>query len=400
MAPRSQTATGMSITLAIVAAATLLWIVAEHLQLRLALSRPWIASAAPPVYPSLTIIRPIRGVDVDAAGNIAALLASEYPAPLELLFVFDDERDPAVPLVRAALSQPLPAGVTARVLFAGAASPGETGKLHAMAVAIREAHGELVGFSDSDTRVDADLLRALVGELLARPDAGDVFASARADGVPSTAGDAGYSLLLDVWYGGPVAALAGPRGELPFIMGQLMIFRRAALTAIGGVECAAGQLVDDMYLGERVAAAGWRNVLVPRTLHVITGGMSLADFGRLMRRWVLFSRSGLPARLTRPAYAHGVAIWLAVIAVAAGALLHAWWSIAAGTAALVAVCIGDRALFGATGRAPLPYRFAWVTLAIALAGPIVAASMWLDHRVDWRGREYALDASARLEGGR
>ena len=47
-------------------------------------------------------------------------------------------------------------------------------------------------------------------------------------------------------------------GELPFIMGQLMVFRRPALRAIGGVACAEGQLVDDMYIGKRVHEAGFR----------------------------------------------------------------------------------------------------------------------------------------------
>jgi hypothetical protein len=42
------------------------------------------------------------------------------------------------------------------------------------------------------------------------------------------------------------SAARRPGGELPFIMGQFMIFKRSALTAIGGLESAEGQLVDDM----------------------------------------------------------------------------------------------------------------------------------------------------------
>jgi len=269
-----------------------------------------------------------------------------------------------------------------------------------MGLGVREACGELVGFSDSDTRVDADLLRVLVDELLARPDAGDVFAPARADGTAVTAGDVGYALMLDVWYGAPAAALAGESHTLPFIMGQLMIFRREALTQIGGVECADGQLVDDMYLGQRMAATGWRNLIVDRPLHVVTGGMGLPDFLRLMRRWVLFSRSGLPARLTRPAYLHGTTIWLAVLAGAIGAAQGWWLAVVVAVVALAAACVSDRALYRALGGEPLPRRFAWVTVAIALAGPFVAASMWLDHHVDWRGHDYALDGEARLESSK
>jgi hypothetical protein len=115
---------------------------------------------------------------------------------------------------------------------------------------------------------------------------------------------------------------------------------------------------------------------------------------------VLFSRSGLPARLTRPAYVHGAAVWAAVLTTVIGALAGVWLAFALGVAALVAACASDRALYHAGGGEPLPRRFAWVTIALALVGPFVAASMWFDHHVDWRGHDYALDDKARLEVGR
>jgi len=134
-------------------------------------------------------------------------------------------------------------------------------------------------------------------------------------------------------------------------------------------------------------------------LHVVTGDMSLGAFFRLMRRWVLFSRSGLPARLTWPAYLHGAAIWLAAVTTAVGAACGWSSAMAVGALAAVAACASDRALYAELGGAPLPRRFAPMTVIMALAGPFVAASMWLDHHVDWRGHDYALDDGARLEIG-
>ncbi|MGZ3406649.1 MAG: glycosyltransferase, partial [Polyangia bacterium] len=343
----------MSLLTVLIAAVALVWIVGEHLHLERAIRRIRPRAPAPHLYPSLTVIRPIRGVDVGAADNVRALLGSDYPAPLELLFVFDDDRDPAVEIVRNVLdASVLRSGVTARVLFAGAPPKGRTGKLHAMGLGVREARGELIGFSDSDTRVDSDLLRVLVDELLARPDAGDVFAPARADGPALTFGDVGYALMLDVWYGAPAAALAGEAHTLPFIMGQIMIFRREALADIGGVESADGQLVDDMYLGQQMVAAGWQNVIVDQPLHVVTGGMKLRDFLRLMRRWVLFSRSGLPTALKLPSWLRGVALWCSMLATGYGLTRH-WLALAAvGAAGLVAACASDRRLHRAVGGAP------------------------------------------------
>ena len=52
-------------------------------------------------------------------------------------------------------------------------------------------------------------------------------------------------------------------GELPYIMGQYMVLKRDALRAIGGLKSAEGQLVDDMYIGARMRAAGYTNRVAP-----------------------------------------------------------------------------------------------------------------------------------------
>jgi cellulose synthase/poly-beta-1,6-N-acetylglucosamine synthase-like glycosyltransferase len=47
------------------------------------------------VYPSVTIVRPIRSLDVGAEENLRSVLAQDYPGPMEILMVFDDRDDPA-----------------------------------------------------------------------------------------------------------------------------------------------------------------------------------------------------------------------------------------------------------------------------------------------------------------
>lgn len=380
------------------AVAALAWFAIEHLHLSRALGGGATPTPPPARWPSLTVIRPIKGLDVGAADNVRALLDADYPGALQLFFVFDDVHDPAVPLVDALVGRHLDAHPDAdvRLLFAGRPPAGRTGKLHAMALGAHEARGELVAFSDSDTRPDRDLLRGLVAHLVARADAGDIFAPAIADTPAHTLGDVGYALMLNSWYGAVAVAAAGPRRELPFIMGQIMVFRREALERIGGVEAADGQLVDDMYLGRRIAAAGLHNIISERRLHVVNASLSAAAFVRLMRRWILFSRSGLPPALKWRGWVQGLAIWGALVA-AVAALYHGWWGTAlVALAALVTVCASDRALHRAIGGVALPRRHAWVSVGIALVAPLVLASMALDRHVDWRGRDYVLDGEARL----
>src|SRR5579859_1332266 len=204
-------------------------------------------------YPSVSVIRPVRGRDVDAAANFAAALDTGYPGEVETLFIVDDESDPAWPLLKQAVAH---AQHEARVLVAGPPPAGRTGKLNAMIVGLEAARGELVAFGDSDTRPDRDVLRVTVETLLAEPGAGSAFAPVvvcNHTGTAGTAGDAGYALLIDALYGPAVALACRATGDLPFIMGQLMVLKRSTLAAIGGLDCARGQLVDDMHIGACVA---------------------------------------------------------------------------------------------------------------------------------------------------
>src|SRR5215831_7778138 len=114
----------LAISLTVLAAALLIAIVKGHRQLAGALSRSEAAPPPPPRYPSVTLVRPMRGLDVGAKENILALLDTSYPGPLEILFVFDTESDPGWPLVREMIQQrPKSPPDRVDVLFAGTPPP-------------------------------------------------------------------------------------------------------------------------------------------------------------------------------------------------------------------------------------------------------------------------------------
>jgi ceramide glucosyltransferase len=210
------------------------------------------------IYPSVSIIRPVKGLDVGAEDNFRAALNTRYPGEVETIFVFDGKNDPAyhiaLKVVENFASNPDTGRVT--LIVAGPPKNGCTGKLHAMIAGQKCARNELIAFSDSDTRPDKNVLRILVETLLSTTSAGSSFIPVVIDQPIKKAGDVFYALMQNVLYA-PWALMAlGKSRELPFIMGQYMVFTRECLNAIGGVECAQGQLVDDMYIGKCVAKAG------------------------------------------------------------------------------------------------------------------------------------------------
>jgi ceramide glucosyltransferase len=349
-------------------------------------------------YPSVTVIRPVRGRDVGAEDNFRAALDTGYPGEVETLFIFDDDEDPGLPLARKVVREHRAAGRrgTADVLVAGAPPQGRTGKLNAMIIGAARATGELIGFGDSDTRPDRNVLRGVVEALMTTPRAGSAFAPVLVYEPAKYAGDALYGLMQNALYSPLAANAAGTTRTLPFIMGQLMVFTREALDAIGGVATAQGQLVDDMYIGKRVHEVGYRNVMSTRPLHIATGGMTLRQFMPVYRRWMAFSKNGLPLSFTWRQWMTGVTFYgsliLALIAYEAGGFFAALPSLIA----LGFVGASQLILQRRYGGAPIPARLAWTAWGVFLLAPVIMAGNIFRRQVSWRGRVYTLNRAAGL----
>jgi len=354
-------------------------------------------------YPSVSVIRPIKGLDAGAVDNIAAALDHGYPGPVETIFVMDDRQDPSYPLVMDAIArhhdQNLADPVAA--LLCGPPAPGLTGKLNAMIAGLAHCQNEVIVFADSDIRPDKDGLRVLVETLMSSRRAGSAFTPVYSAEPTHSPGDAGYALLLNGLYGSAAAAAARRRGgEMPFIMGQFMAFRRQAIKAIGGLESARGQLVDDMYLGARVEAAGFKNLVSPHATPIIQYGLGVGEFLATYRRWITFSRSGLPDwRFKFTAGQHGVTFWLGLILAAGGVYLGWLPQAALGLLAAVSVVCSINRLHSALGGAPLPTRHAWAAAGLLLSAPFIFLTIYMKRDVTWRGRSYSLDGGSRLEEG-
>ncbi len=55
-------------------------------------------------FPSISVIRPVRGADVGAAENYAAALDNGYPGTIETIFALDEADDPGYPIAEKAIA--------------------------------------------------------------------------------------------------------------------------------------------------------------------------------------------------------------------------------------------------------------------------------------------------------
>jgi ceramide glucosyltransferase len=353
-------------------------------------------------YPAVTVIRPVKGADVEQEANFRAALRTGYPGRVETIFVLEDEDDPAYPLVRSAIEEHAGSGApgTARIVLAGAPPSGRTGKINNMITGEAEATGDVIVFGDSDTRPDAEVLTNLVEHLLSDESAGAAFAPAVNPCRPRCAGDVGYAIIVNAYLVAAMEVAHGPRRTLPFLMGQTMAFRRRALQDIGGVRCAEGQLVDDMFLGARIVDAGYSNVMGTQPIQVINHGLGFAGFLKMWRRWLFCGRGGIPGSFARPfvarAVSYFVSLGLAIAMLAAG---QEWLAV---LPALVWILEGMHyvRLHRLVGGAVVPAKYLWMAWMPYPTTIPIGLSMLIRPELDWRGHTYRLDSSARLRSKR
>jgi ceramide glucosyltransferase len=377
----------------------LLWVWGFYFWQRRALQhRP--TPQEPLSYPSVSIIRPIKGLDTGIESNLRAAFQDGYPGDVEIFFVMDDAQEPAYPLVELAIAEARKknAAVRAKILFSGHPPANRTGKLNAMIVGLNASSHDLVAFIDSDMREDENDLRVMVATLMADENAGAAFPTVVSSEPALTLGDVGYAVMVNGLYE-PAALATAQRmdGELPFIMGHMMVLKRKAITAIGGLESAEGQLVDDMFLGKRLKQFGYRNLLSPKTASIIQQGTTTEEFVQILVRWIAFSMSGLPFLTCKLPHAlTGIAFWTGLI-VAVLAVVHGQLPLAVLAVFLsLSVGIAINSLNYRMAGTRIPLKYAWGSLIIWLASPAIYAQIMIKREVNWRGRRYRLDTGARL----
>ena len=215
-----------------------------------------------------------------------------------------------------------------------------------------------------------------------------------------TAGDVGYELLMNAWDGPTVSWAAEPRGELDFIMGQLMVCRRQALDAVGGVGVAEGQFVDDMYIGRALWNTGWKNVVIGRRCGLSSAAWAPSSSSGTFRRLDPLQR-GRPLLPLHLAELGARRLLLGGVGRARGGARHGERRAAGAALLAIAFSVYTQASLQRAYHGPrIRLHQLWVPAVLPLVGGLVQIAAKLNRRVDWRGRNDDLGCRGPARGER
>ena len=334
----------------------------------------------------ISILKPLSGLDDGLEQNLRTFFTQDYP-DFEILFAMRTPADPAHALVER-LRADYPQVPTQLILTGEPPWPNaKSWSLHLMQ---QRARHSLLVMSDSDIRVDSQMLKTLAREF-ADPKLAVTTCPYRA--VP---GASFWSKLEAIgmnteFLGGVLVARM--LNGMDFALGPTIAARRDAIDAVGGWPYLQEFLAEDFVLGNEAAAKGLGVGLSSYVIEHRIGAQSLRKNFAHRLRWCRSTRRSRPAGYVGQLFTNPLPIALALWAV-----LPATWP-----ALLLTVLL--RAQAGhATAETVLHdplCRRQWYLVPLQ---DILSFSVWLagffGNTIDWRGETYRLEKDGRFTARR
>jgi len=340
-------------------------------------------SVRPPVLKaaeSISILKPLAGLDHGLESNLRTFFEQDYPS-FEILFAVRSASDSAMAVVeklRAEYPQ-----ISSRVIVTGE-PPYPNAKVYSLDRMMREAANDLLVMSDSDIRVDKDLLRRVAAEFQ-DPNLGVATCPYRAVAGPSFWSRLEATGMNTDFISGILTArmLEGMR----FAVGPTIVARRAVLRQIGGFDRLKDYLAEDFVMGKFAAEAGHGVILSSYVIEHHIGSTDLRHNAAHRLRWVRSTRRSRPAGYAGQLFTMplplAVILWMAA---------PSWWPLA-----LSAIAIRFLAAWTMSHRV-LRSGLSWLLLPVE---DLMTFVFWLagffGSTIVWRDRRYRLLADGRFE---
>jgi chlorobactene glucosyltransferase len=335
-----------------------------------------------PSGPLVSVIIPARNEARNIERCVRSVLATQY-SPIEVIVVDDRSTDGTAEIVEPAVEKRL------RLVRGGELPNGWFGKQWAIMQGYRAAKGELLLFTDADTRHEPELLPRAVRGL--QDERVDLFTV-----LPRQEMRTFWERLIQphvfVALESRFAYLASVNRARTYwnaiANGQFILTTRAAYEAVGTHEAVKHSVADDVMLAQNYVRAG-KDIFIAQAREFMTTRMygslreiiagwskNLASGAPLMAPPIAVVRAALPYLMWLPAL-----FWLAppILWLATG--WH-WAAIATGVSLLTWIAVY------ATERGPVWYALLY-PLGAAVVALIMIRSAWRGRRlIEWRGRSY------------
>ncbi len=329
------------------------------------------APAALAAAPSVTILRPMKGLDPEADANLLSLVEQDYPGPVQIVLGADSEADPSiVAALRLKAARP---GRDVAVVT-DATQHGTNRKLSNLINMAPRATGEVLVISDSDVALPPNGLSALLGAL-EQPGTGLVYALYR--GRP-TGNLWSRIAALDINARFASSVVVGQQLKAHPVLGPTMAVRASTLKAAGGFERLKDVLADDFELGRMAREQGLAIACPPM---LIDHGFPERTLGELWRHELRWART---IRLLNPGgYAGSLITYFLPLALI-GALLMGLSPLAlVALGVLAGVRLNLALLSCMTMQADLSALWLFPLRDVLAFGVFLSA--FFGSRIEWRG---------------
>jgi ceramide glucosyltransferase len=346
--------------------------------------RPHEAEVRPAYASSVTLIRPVCGIDNYCAETLRTSFTLDYDR-YDILFCVASGKDPVVPLVEQLIAE-YPK-VPARLLI-GDERISQNPKLNNVCKGWEAATGEWVIIADSNVLMPCDYIQRLLGAW--QPDTG-LVCSPPIGCLPSGLWAEVECAFLNT-YQARWQYFADSIG-LGFAQGKTMLWRRDDLNRVGGLRRLAQELAEDAASTKVVRDAGKRVRLVDGPFGQPLGQRSMGEVWKRQIRWArlrrdsfkLFYAPEIFSSGLLPVLLGGVAADIADISPLGGAFIAG------------AVWYGGEAALAYAARWPLSLYspIAWILRDVLLIPLWIAG--WFGNELVWRGNQMDMAEDALLK---
>ena len=342
------------------------------------------APAMPAEWPTISILKPVKGTDPRRYAAFASMCTQICPGRFELLLGIAQPGDAALLADVERLKREYP-GVAVRAVQCPERL-GANGKVSTLLQMVPEALGEVLVINDADILAGPEYLAHVVAEL-SGPNVGLVTAPyfGRTGAQPSVwARVEALGIATDL-LPGVLAARLVDRG-VRFGLGSTLALRRATLDGIGGMGPLLDRIADDYELGTRVDRAGLREVLSPEVVETSVPDYDARSFWEHQVRWWRTVRDARPWSFAGMAVSYAIP-WACLNVVAAGFALPSLTLLSLVLLARVAVALNVGVGILRDGQV---LRDLWLLPVRDCFGLLLWAWSYAGDDVVWRGERFRL----------